>query len=348
MKDMSSNPSHLLALSLSGIGNLLMQLPTLVAIKRERPDWKITLWVAPRGTKEIALHHPAIDHVLERPIQQTLTGHIKLIQEIRKQHFDLGLVLSSGQLLKSALYLALAGIPKRVGHRYPLFHFEKSRLFLTQAISEEHSLHDIEQNLNLMPLLGLTLPRHQPSYTLPIPVRFQKQAEEWLARHQLSPTQKLFGMHVGSAAGFTWKRWPAPNFLQVARYALNKNYHVLLFSGPEEKSENEKLARRLGENTVIVTAGLYTIAAIMRYCHAVLSNDSGLMHLSAAAGVATYGLFGPTDERQTGPRGIHSVAIRAPGTKPAYNTERNFALGNETHPSLRALTADQVCETISW
>lgn len=80
----------------------------------------------------------------------------------------------------------------------------------------------------------------------------------------------------------------------------------------------------------------------MQHCKLFISNDSGLMHLAAASGVPTLGLFGPTAEKQTGPRGSHSHTLRAPGTQPVYNTESNPSLGSKPHPSLLVLKSEDV------
>ena len=85
----------------------------------------------------------------------------------------------------------------------------------------------------------------------------------------------------------------------------------------------------------------------MQYCRLVLANDSGLMHLAAASGTPTLGLFGPTNEKQVGPRGSHTYTIRAPGTKPSYDTVTNYNLGTEPHPSLLALKSSEVVDKIA-
>ena len=54
-----------LFVSLSGIGNLVMQLPTIATLKKAHPTWHITVWVAPRGTKEIIEAQSSIDEVIE-------------------------------------------------------------------------------------------------------------------------------------------------------------------------------------------------------------------------------------------------------------------------------------------
>lgn len=335
-----------LILALSGIGNFLMQSPTIEALKKAHPNWHITAWVAPRGTRTLAKRNSHIDAVLEEPHQRSLLKHLKLIWRLRQEHFDIGLVLSPGQLIKSATYLWLAGIPKRIGHKYP-FLGRQTGFLLTDSISENPPLHDLEQNMQLLELL----PRDRPwpilrGYSLTIPLSAQKRADDLL--HKLPNTigKKLIGFHPGSAPNFLWKRWPLQHWAELGQALVEKNYHILIFGGTDEAKLKRKLHARLNKDATITETDLFTTAAIMQKCEFFISNDSGLMHLAAAAGVKTFGLFGPTDERQTGPRGKDSHVIRAPSTQPAYHTEKNFNLGSKPHETMRALQPHYVLESI--
>jgi ADP-heptose:LPS heptosyltransferase len=204
---LSTQPQKVLFLALSGIGNFLMQSPTWQTLKKVHPDWQITLWVAPRHTKELAQLDHDIDHVIEAPIKNSLLGHLKTLRRLRRQHYDIGFVLSPGQHFKSAAYLYLAGIPRRVGHTYPLRQNPHSKFLLTDAINEADSLHDIEQNLRLITTSAPGKPlvltdkhqglRRRSDYQLPI----TKNTPYYV----MSNNRKPIGFHPGSAANFLWK-----------------------------------------------------------------------------------------------------------------------------------------------
>ena len=341
---------NILLLSLSGIGNFLMQSPVFAALKAAYPQSRLTVWVAPRGTKILAKNNPHIDKVMQMPIKKnTLGAHISNIQALRRERFDTAIVLSPGNLVKSAAYLRLAGIPRRVGHLYPLGKNPHSSFLLTDTIREDETLHDIEQNLRLLEPLGIPTPKEKKEYSLTISEYTKKKASEILSASPLPPTPyNLIGIHAGSAPDFLWKRWPLQHFAAVAKQFVKKHgAHILLFGGPDEDTQKKELQQLIGaQHASLVSTNLLTTAAIMRHCQAVVSNDSGLMHLAAASGTLTFGLFGPTNEKHTGPRGSKSQVIRAAGTVPAYHTESNYNLGNQPHPSILAITADQVFSTM--
>ena len=349
----NSENKKVLFLSLSGIGNLIMQLPAIKAVKDAHPDWHIIVWVAPRGTKNIAQAQPYIDEVVEMSIKAGISKHIKNIFALRKYHFDIGIVLSPGQLLKSALYLFLSGIPVRIGHAYPFRGRQHADNFLTQAIIEKPHMHDIEQNLELVESV-LNEPVKFEAYDFHIPEHSMKEAQYVLQSlvHSTVSLPIFIGFHPGSAQGFAWKRWPLERFAEVARalHKKNPNAVFLIFGGSDEDQQKRELANIINEHAPAtafhVTAPLLTTAAIMKRCSLFISNDSGLMHIASAIDIPTIGLFGPTDERQTGPRGSHSVALRARGSQPVYNTESAPSFGNTAHSSILEISSSFVLDNI--
>ncbi len=338
----NSENKKILFLALSGIGNVIMQLPAIRELKKAHPTWHITVWVAPRGTHALVATEPSIDEVIEMPIKASVSQHLRQILELRKYHFDIGIVLSPGQLVKSAAYLMLAGIPVRVGNTYSFRGNPHSQLFLTDAIEEDAAIHDIEQNLLLLTPLGIK-PNSVPYYSLDIPEENKKEAEKILK----SSSSFLVGVHPGSAAGFEWKRWPLERFSEVAKALVRENPHtrILIVGGKDEEQQKHELLKMMNADEEIaydVTASLLTTAAIIQKCNLFVSNDSGLMHIAAAVGVPTLGLFGPTDETQTGPRGKNSFTLRASDTAAVYNTEQSYSFGNTPHENMLGITVEKV------
>lgn len=350
---MTSSPpaKKVLILALSGIGNFLMQSPVFAATKKAHPDWHITAWVAPRGTKELAKNDQNIDAVIEAPIKQSIVGHLKLISRLRREKFDIALMLSPGQLIKGALYMFLAGIPVRVSHEYPLRSNPTSRFLLTHSIPENPTLHDIEQNLALLKLLDSHYSLQPTPYSLPLPPAVVHESKKIFTQLNVPPNKTIIGFHPGSARGFEWKRWPLEYWIELGKTLINQhNAFILIFGGPDEAEIVDRLATGLPAEASTKAGpapSLLETTTLMQHCKLFISNDSGLMHLAAASGVTTLGLFGPTDETHTGPRGPKSHILRAPGTQPIYNTEKNASLGTNPHASLVALKPEQVLDKIS-
>ncbi|HLD25648.1 MAG TPA: glycosyltransferase family 9 protein [Candidatus Andersenbacteria bacterium] len=340
---------RILLLSLSGIGNFLMHTPVFAALKKSWPQSHLTAWVAPRLPQALAESNPHIDRVIIAPHQRPLLEHLRHADHLFRQKFTIGLVLYPGQRIKSAVYLYAAGIRQRVGHEYLLGKNPRSTFLLTHAVGEKENVHDIEQNLNLLQPLGINTELGESRYSLPLSQTHYHEADKLLATLRVPHDKPLIGLHAGSAPGFAWKRWPLENFAALARTLIEQHSaHILIFGGPDEESLKQKLSRLISSPSSVtpITSDLLTTAAIMRRCELMVSNDSGLMHLAAAAGVKTLGLFGPTDENKIGPRGSLSYTIRAAGTKAVYDVNTNFDLGNAPHATLQQLKPDVVLNEI--
>ncbi len=289
---------RILFLSLSGIGNLVMQLPAIRAVKKAHPNWHVTVAVAPRGTKVLAQAQPEIDDVIEMNVSNASPGqssmamlqtHIRNIRLLRSNAFDIAVVLSPGQLIKSASYLFVAGIPVRIGHTYPFRGNPHTKLFLTDTVDEEPDMHDMEQNLRLTMPLGVPI-AHVPFYALHIPDENKQEAEEILSSVGVDAQKResYIGIHTGSAPGFEIKRWPLDRFAAVALALMNTypNTGILVFGGNNEERQKQELIEMINKSApssaFSVSASLLTSAAVMEHCRLVVSNDSGLMHIGAA------------------------------------------------------------------
>lgn len=138
---------------------------------------------------------------------------------------------------------------------------------------------------------------------------------------------------VAPAANWVGKTWPAERFAVVAAELLAKDGlmpggRILVLGGPDDRWACEPVRRALGRDRLIDGVGkldLLTAYAVLKRVRLFIGNDSGLMHLAAAAGAPTLGLFGPSDDRLYGPWGPNARAIRGP---------RDFEIFRQIDPGL--------------
>lgn len=127
---------------------------------------------------------------------------------------------------------------------------------------------------------------------------------------------------VGPAANWIGKVWPIERFAQTAAQLLDKDGplaggRLVILGGPEDTRMVEELRMASARGRTIDLTGkvdLLTAYACLKRASLFIGNDSGLMHIAAAAGCPTVGLFGPSDERRYGPWGDKAVAVRGPRT----------------------------------
>ncbi len=124
---------------------------------------------------------------------------------------------------------------------------------------------------------------------------------------------------LGPITMWRYKQWPLERFAALAerltaRGGLLADARIAVFAAPNERAAARPLLERLPRARTIDAIGagdLLVVAAALQRCQLFVGNDSGLMHLAAAAGVPTLGLFGPSDERLYGPWGEHGASARA-------------------------------------
>jgi ADP-heptose:LPS heptosyltransferase len=122
---------------------------------------------------------------------------------------------------------------------------------------------------------------------------------------------------LGPTANWPQKTWSPHYFAELAWRLANPqgplaNARIILHGGPGEEKDLEPIIKTLPPGLVTNLAGcrLPVAAAAMQRSVIYIGNDSGLTHLSAAAGVPTLALFGPTREDLYAPWGDHAMAIR--------------------------------------
>ncbi len=138
---------------------------------------------------------------------------------------------------------------------------------------------------------------------------------------------------LGPAANWLGKTWPAERFALTAVQLMAKGQpfakgRVLILGGPDDRRSAEPLRRSLPRERWIDLTGegdLLTAYACLKRARLFIGNDSGLMHLAAAAGAPTLGLFGPSDDRLYAPWGPHTRVVRG---------ARSFAQLRATDPDL--------------
>jgi ADP-heptose:LPS heptosyltransferase len=127
---------------------------------------------------------------------------------------------------------------------------------------------------------------------------------------------------MGPAANWLGKTWPIERFARVAIELLDADGplaggRLMILGGPDDARYVEPLARTLPRDRLIDLTGqvdLLTAYAALKRARLFVGNDSGLMHLAAAAGAPTVGLFGPSDDRLYAPWGPNTRVVRGPRT----------------------------------
>lgn len=152
---------------------------------------------------------------------------------------------------------------------------------------------------------------------------------------------------LGPGATRAGKAWPVERFAELAdrltaKGGLLEGAVVVPTGGPMDKAAAGVIGAGVPAARFVDLTGadLLTTAALMARADLFVGNDSGMMHLAAASGAPTLGLFGPTDERLYGPWGERAAAVRAPGVSVVFGKTSKTV--SKTGTQMGALTVDEV------
>ena len=306
----SEHPEYqrILVRATNWIGDAVMSLPALRALRERFPQARITLlampWVADLYGRE-----PFCDELIPWQAQRgprDLVQKWRIGRSLADHHFDLAIILPNS--FDSALPAWLAGIPRRIG-----FDRDVRGWLLTDRIPRilpgDTPPHQSFHYLELLRRAGLidTLPAE-------VIIRLDGAKEARRKGRERLGEGNIVGVCPGAAFGGA-KRWAPENFAQAAREAAAQlNARILLFGSRDEAAICDQVNHRL-DGKAQSFAGQTTLAEFVEYlaaCDLVLTNDSGPMHVASALGVPTVAIFGSTSHIATGPTGPLSRVIREP------------------------------------
>lgn len=335
-----------LIVGLNWLGDSVMAMPAIQAFAKAFPEKRLTMLVKP-ALAELWPMHPAIDETWA--CSETFLEMGKIAGQIRGRRFETAFILP--QSFRSALIPFLARVPRRIGMRG---HF-RSRL-LTKIVSLPPNAGNIHQQQEYMAILG----RNAGQDEFPL-LRISNVHVEKAGAMLGQGKERWIGLIPGAARGPA-KTWPADYFAALGQI-IRKNHwgNIVIFGSAAEKDLCARISARIGNNApegainhaqsvvnhaegVVNLAGqtnLPELAALMSRCSVVIGNDSGGVHLAAAAGAAVIVIFGITDPAKTKPLG-RKVVILQDSLLRARDIPRHSA---EAEKSLQRISPELAAET---
>ena len=312
------------------IGDAVMSLPVLRALRRADPGGRITV-LAKRGPAAIYRAEGSADDV------RTASGLVADSIAAARAAFSEAWLLPNS--FRSALVPFLAEIPDRIGYAS-----DGRGALLTRALAPpprtDHQLRDYD------PLLrsGGIEPDPDPP-RLVVPAQAGELADEALSRAGLPRNRTLVLIAPGAAFGWT-KRWPPDRFGRLADLLAARGFPCALVIGPGEEPIAAEVRRAATSSATLPVLGLdldpVGVAALAARARVVVANDSGPMHLAAAVGTPVVALFGATDPGRTGPTGAPSEVLdRYVFCSPCYLKECPYG-----HECMREIGVEDVAAAV--
>ncbi|HYQ48560.1 MAG TPA: lipopolysaccharide heptosyltransferase II, partial [Thermodesulfovibrionales bacterium] len=302
------------------IGDAVMTIPALRALKRAAPGMRISLlvkpWVAPLFERD-----PAVDEIILYTDEfKGISGKLKLSRDLKARGFCMAVLFQNA--FDAAFLTFLAGIPRRMGYSR-----DGRRLLLTHPVafdSYARNLHHIDYYLNLVRRAGFEAVPGMPWIFLGLEERIK--ARDMLA----SMKRPIVAINPGATYGSS-KRWHPGRFAEVADAVMRElGGSIILLGGPKETLIADEILR--SADSSLITAGsllnlagrtsLRELISVISECDMLLTNDSGPMHVGYAVGTPIVAIFGSTSPEHTGPAGMSDIVIRkAVACAPCFERE---------------------------
>ena len=281
------------------LGDVVMTLPLLRALRQGRPDAEITL-VARPGHRPLLEVAGVADRIEDLPPRGW--GYFFHFRRLRREHADTFVLFTNS--VRGDVEARLTGVRQRFGvvrhgRRRPLL----SASYHVQADFHEREHHQLELWENFFRHFGLEAALDRTPLGASVATG--------------ASTQE--GLRIGFIAGSEnnpEKRWPAAHWRTLAASLLQRasEIEIVLFGTAKDQPITESIHQGLGEK-VHDLAGRTDLRAYMHElsrCRLVVTNDTGGMHLANALGVPVVALFGPTNPVRTGPVFAAPVEIVQP------------------------------------
>ncbi|MCM8760764.1 MAG: lipopolysaccharide heptosyltransferase II [Candidatus Omnitrophica bacterium] len=283
---------NILVIKMSAIGDIILSVPSLRAIRAKYPDAKIKVLVGLRF-REVLDNCPYINDriVCDFKVKNKgLKGLLSLAAALRRECFDMVIDLQNNKKSHILAYLSMA--PLRYGYDNG-----KMSFLLNKKIKDDAPyLNPIEHQLRTLKMAGVK----DAGAELELwPSRYDDaQAARLLNENWLQPSQTLVGINVRASDRWLSKNWPPSYIAEFCdRLACDFNVRAVL-TGAEKDSVYAAEIARLARSKPVNLAGKTTIlelASLMRYFKLYVTPDSAPMHVACAMGTPLIALFGPTD-----------------------------------------------------
>jgi heptosyltransferase II len=310
MTSSGSPPRRVLVKAANWLGDVVMSVPALRAIRRAWPRATLAVWIR-RELAPLFAASMLFDEVIayDHPVRAVdrIRRLLPIVRAVRERGFDLGIVLPNRA--EPALWLRLAGVRDRIGYAG----YRRDAL-LTRAIPRPTDLPRRHQAHDALELVraAFTIEGDPADVALEVAPASRERIATRLASRR-SGEAPFVALAPGAAYGPA-KEWPAERYAALADRLARSGFDVVLVGSALDRPRADAVAAAM-RAPAIVAAGETTVdelVALLSLATGFVGNDSGAMHVAGALGVPTVGIFGSTDPRRTAPLGPRTRVLAEP------------------------------------
>jgi ADP-heptose:LPS heptosyltransferase len=281
------DPRNILVIDFGQLGDVVLSLPALRAIRGRFPHARITVAVGKPAGEIVRLCGYAddvleVDRVALRDgVKLVSIGRIfKFVAQVRRAKFDFVIDLHS--LSETNLLGFLSGAPRRLYANRPGRSIDYLANFSPRPPREAKNAHAVDRYLDVIKPLGIENPPRLP--VLKTSAAADQSVEAILKKEQANSKTLLVGLFPG--AGNESRRWPLEHFAEIADHLIrNEGVRVIVFAGPEERPLIPQMRTQFPAKTIFFDRlTIPQLLSAQARLTLFISNDTGPAHTAAAVG----------------------------------------------------------------
>jgi heptosyltransferase-3 len=324
------------------IGDIVLTTPAVENVRLAYPDAHIA-YLADRKALPLLEHNPHINEFIGYDLSRaSVLEQIRVGVLLLRKKFDL--VVDFFGNPRSALVCRLSGAAMRVGPERK----GRGSLYTLQVRDDGVPKPAVDYHNATVAAAGVPI----VTRTTRLYLTEYERADAWRYLHPASfgavTPRPLVALHVG--ASWPAKRWLPERFAELAdRIARDLEADVILLAGPEDGEAIDACRAKAKSNPVVIpTLSLRQMAAVIANSRAFVGNDAGPMHIAAALGVPTVGIFGPGEENVWFPYDAAAGHRALRKDVPCHPCHLDFCskTGSEYMQCMSLLTSDEVFSVV--
>jgi len=278
-----------LFITLSNIGDCILTMPALDALKDRYPDAAITVFCGPRPAG-LFEHDQAIRSTVVYDKRASFTDKARLVRSLITQKFDLVVDMRN----------SLLGLLLPAGMR--LWGVSPGLRGCT---------HMRDRHYSVIACSGISCGTAVPRLSLGVTAADRKAADGLLAGSGVTAAQRFVAVSAGARSAI--KRWPRERYAELLRRVINEfGVRIVLLGDRDDAAVNGYIAAQCGSAVADLT-GRTTFAcaaALLERACLLITNDSANLHLASYLDIPVVGIFGPTDDAKYGPWSRRSATVK--------------------------------------
>jgi lipopolysaccharide heptosyltransferase I len=309
-------PRNILVIRLSSLGDVLLTIPAVKAIKLALPDSKVS-WLVEGAVAPLLAAQDFIDRVIEFPrgrLQRSMKdGHFvsagrtlfPFVKGLREKDYDL--IVDFHGIVKSAVLSKISKTDRRIGFGRSVAKEGSWLVYDERTETPDRRMHKVMRNMLLVARLGAT---EVPAVELAVPADADASIDAFL--HDAGLHGPIIAVNPFCSKGSEFKRWDLANYGALIRRAAEATgATMLILWGPGEEEEARRLKEMGGDHAALAcSTTVPELLALIKRLDLYIGGDTGVMHLAALARVPVVAIFGPTDHLVNGPFGDGHTIIR--------------------------------------